>query len=113
MNSLKEKLSPTEKVNQLYEKYKDKFPNTFLHNLLWQIFVNNKIKLTDAAFVPAIKNGYTELGIADKGEKGFRPTAVVFQTHNHDEAEKICEELNKDVFDIDDETASKIIETSY
>jgi len=105
-------MSSTDKVNQLYEKYKDKFPNSFLHNLLWKLLVEKNRKLTDASFTPVIKNGHTELGIADKNERGYSPTGIVFESHKYDEQVKICQELNQDVFGIDANTASLIVLSS-
>lgn len=111
MNTTNEKqnLTPTEKVDELYEKYKSKFPNSFFHSLLWALLVNKTRKLTDAAFTPIIKSGYTLLGIADKGIKGYTPTMVVFETHNYDEAQQICTEMNADVFGITEEQADDIV----
>lgn len=102
----------TEKVNQLYEKYKDEFPNSFFHNLLWKLLIDKTRKLNDAAFTPVIKSGYTELGIADKGQRGYQPTGVIFGTHNYDKASTICTNLNKDLFNLTDDEASEIILTS-
>jgi hypothetical protein len=110
-NNTKE-LSGTDKVNQLFEKYGDKFPNCFFHTLLWNLFVEKTRKLTDAAFTPVIQNGYTILGIADKGIKGYTPTTAVFETNNYNEASDICDELNKDVFGLSEEEAFKIIATT-
>lgn len=111
MNTKNEKqnLTPTEKVNELYEKYKSKFPNSFFHSLLWALLVNKTRKLTDAAFTPIIDNGFTRLGIADKGMKGYTPTMVVFETHNYDEAQKICTEMNADVFGLTEDQADDIV----
>lgn len=102
-------MSPFEKVNFLYDKYVNKFPNSFFHTLLWNLFINKTRKMSDAAFTPVIKSGYTLLGIADKGMKGYTPTMTVFETHNYDEAQKICVELNKDVFGLTEEQADEIV----
>ncbi len=102
----------TQKVNELYNKYKDHFPNSFFHNLLWQLLVNKSRKLTDAAFVPVIRNGNTELGIADKEDKGFQPTGIVFETDNIDEAETICDGLNRDLFGLEESEAADIVLSS-
>lgn len=107
-----EKKPTTQDVQRLYNKYNLKFPTTPIHNLLWKLLFDKTRSLTDAAFTPIIKDGYMEIGIADKGEKGYSPTGVLFATHNYDEAELICEELNQDVFNIDDKTASDIILSS-
>jgi len=104
--------SPSNKVNELYEKYKSKFPNSFLHNMLWKLLVDKTRKLNDAAFTPVIKNGYTELGIADKGELGYQSTGIIFETHNYDIASDICDELNKDVFGIDIIESQSIVYSS-
>ena len=101
-----------QKVQALFNKYQSKFPNSFLHTLLWKLLVDETRKMTDAAFTPIIKDGYMEIGIADKGEKGYSPTGVLFETHNYDEAKSICEELNQDIFNIDDKTAYDIILSS-
>lgn len=102
-------LSDTEKVDFLFKKYKDKFTNGFLHSLLWALLVNKTRKLTDAAFTPVIQSGYTILGIADKGMKGYTPTMVVFKTHNYDEAQQICTEMNADAFGITEDQADDIV----
>lgn len=105
-------LSDTDKVNVLFEKYKDKFPNSFLHTTLWNLFVKKTRPLTDAAFTPIIQDGHTIVGIADRGIKGYTPTMLVFETHNYDEASDICDELNQDVFGVDQKEAFKIIANS-
>ena len=109
MTSAEQNLSETDKVDQLFEKYKSKFPNSFFHSLLWALLVNKTRKLTDAAFTPVIKSGYTLLGIADKGIRGYTPTMVVFKTNNYDEAQQICREMNADVLGITEEQADEIV----
>lgn len=105
--------SPLDRVNELYEKYKNKFlHDTFYHALLCALLANKTRKITDAAFVPAIKNGGTELGIADKGEKGFSPTNIFFISCNYDEQQEICTNLNRDIFNISEEEADEIIITT-
>lgn len=101
--------SSTDKVDELYKKYKEHFHNSFLHNMLWKLLVDKTRPLTNAAFTPVIINEYTELGIADKGEKGYSKTGVIFNSDNYDKQVEICEQLNKDIFGIDDKTASIII----
>lgn len=103
----------TEIVEEIYLKFKKHFPNTFFHNLLWQLLINKTRSLKDAAFIPVIVSGYQTLGIADKNVSGYSPTGVVFETHNYDEASKICEELNKEVFGIGSEEAFEITSSSF
>ena len=104
--------SSTDKVDELYKKYKEHFHNSFFHTLLWNLFVEKTRKLNDAAFTVVIENGYTILGIADKGIKGYTPTTAVFETNNYNEASDICDELNKDVFGLSKKEAYKIIATT-
>lgn len=107
-----QQLTGIDKVNYLFHKYKNKFPNSFFHTLLWNLFVEKTRKLNDAAFTVVIENGYTILVIADKGIKGYTPTTAVFETNNYDEASDICDELNQDVFGLDEKEAFKIIATT-
>ncbi len=98
-----------EKLNAIYEKHKDNFPNSFFHNLLWKLMIDKTREGMQSALTPVVKSGYTEIGIADYGKKGYTPTGVVFATHNHDEAEKICDDLNKEIFGLNEEQAMHII----
>lgn len=109
MTSEKQNLTPMEKTSFLYDKYKEHFPQSFLHNLFWKLLVDKTRKLTDAAFTPVIKSGYMEIGIADKGEKGYSPTMVIFETHKYDEAQRICTRLNQDVFGITEDQSDEIV----
>lgn len=105
-------LSDTEKVDFLFEKYKDKFTNSFLHTTLWNFFIKKTRKLTDAAFTPIITKKHMIVGIADRDIKGYTPTMLVFKTISYNEASDICDEFNQDLFGIDEKEAYKIIASS-
>lgn len=102
-------LSATEKVNYLFDKYKSNFSG-FFHNMLWQFLVNETRNLNakETALTPVIKDGHTELGIADKNRGGYTPTMVIFVNHNYDKACDVCDDLNKDLFGLTEEESYKI-----
>ncbi len=101
------------KLNSLYERFKNDFEGSF-HNVLWQIMINENRKGDEGncAFTPAIKNGETLLGIADRGMSGYCSTGAGFKTHNHNKAQEICDVLNKEVFGVDSKQAAEIVLTT-
>ena len=99
-------LTPTEKVNYLFDKYKSNFSG-FFHNMLWQFLVNETRNLNkkETALTPVIKDGRTELGIADKNVGGYTPTMVAFVGNDYDQACDVCDDLNKELFGLTEKEA--------
>lgn len=102
-------MTVNEKLNAIYEKHKENFPNSFFHNLLWKLMIDKTREGMQSALTPIVKSGYTEIGIADYGKRGYTPTSVVFATSNYYDAEKICNDLNKEIFGLDEKQANDII----
>ncbi len=100
-------------VEKVFQKHKDNFDGSF-HTTLWEILFNGArdVSKKESAFTPIIDNGFTRLGIADKDKRGYTPTPAVFKTHNYKEAQEICNDLNNDIFSLDDKEASLIVLSS-
>lgn len=100
-----------DKLNFLYDKYKDKMVGSF-HNTLWQILINDCRKDIQSAFVYVFvpsKIGSTHVGIADLNVKGYTPATFDFNTSvSEEERHLILEELNREVFGITKERADQI-----
>lgn len=105
-------METTEKLDSIYEKFKNHFPQSSFHDVLWQLLINEVRKGKQSAFTAVIKDGYTLLAIADKNEKGYTPTNAIFSSDNYDECEDVCDELNKEVFGLTDKEASNIVLSS-
>lgn len=102
------KLSGTDIIHHLYEKYKDKFDGS-LHNILWQIIVNERFKGEKACFVSNYSHRGLDLGIATKNENGYIFGGCCFKENiKHDEAEEIVDYLNSEVFALSDKEAMEI-----
>lgn len=102
----------TDKVNELFEKYKEKFVGA-LHNVLWKLLVDKVRANSKSAFVSNYTSHGLELGIADFGKNGYSPTATHFADGiTYDEAERILDDLNKEVFNLDDESSIEIVLSS-
>lgn len=106
-------MTHTEKIHQAYDTYKEKFSGS-LHNVLWQVLVNDCIESKVACFTSNYDGkGGAVLGIATANEYGYIPTAVYFKTGTpYNEIRAILKELNKIVFDLDDDACSRIVASS-
>lgn len=94
-------------LDAIFNDFKKEFIGSF-HTVLWRIFAdgitNNKI----ACFVGNYDDNGIVLGIAYANEAGYCPSCAYFLTTNHTVSEKILKELNKRVFDLDEEMCIKI-----
>ncbi len=78
-------MNKNDKLNEIFDKFKDKFSGAF-HTVLWEIMINENRKGKEAAFVSNYENGGLRLGIADKDISGYTPTPVMFVSNiKHDE----------------------------
>lgn len=88
-----------EKMNSLFEKYKDKTEGMF-HNCLWQLMVNEvrDLKSGKSCFV-YIRYGDHQVGIVDRGTKGYVPATFRFKSEvSQEECIQILRELNQEIF---------------
>ena len=93
--------STTDKLNRIYDKFKDKFPNSSFHSVLWLIMVDERFKNEKAAFTPQHKHDALNLGIAC-GCDGWIPSMAYFADGmKYDEAMDVCDQLNKEVFNLE------------
>lgn len=97
--------STLDKLNRIYDKYKKYFPNTSFHSVLWLIMINDRFKNEKAAFTAQYKtftNGsFLNLGIAC-GCDGWIPSMAYFADGTKwDDAEDICDELNREIFGLE------------
>lgn len=105
-------MKPVDKLNLLYERYKDKFDGQF-HSLLWKVIVDEVRDSVTASLTPCITSNGTEIGIADYKKKGYTPTGVWFKPNIiHDDAEEICHELNTELFGQSIKTQMEIVLSS-
>ena len=100
------------KLNQIFNKWNASFNDGGFHNFLWQLIINkaheNKIK----ALFPAIAiNGY-ELGLVISNSKGYIRTSAFFLDHDFHVAQLVCDELNKDIFNLSIPQANDIVLSS-
>ena len=82
------KITMSEKLNYLHEKYEDKMEG-FYHNLLWQLLMNGAREENPkrSALTLLLDNG---LGLADEGKSGYTPTQTsIKKSVPRDEANKI------------------------
>lgn len=102
----------TEKLNRLFDKHKDKFVGNF-HGLLWKLLVDKIRKDKSSALVQNYAPEGHALGIADQGQNGYVPTMTYFKdSTSYDDADAIIDELNQEIFGLDDLAASKILLSS-
>ncbi len=87
-------MKPIDKLNYLYEKYGHQVHS--LHDLLWQLLMNEKF--IDRVITLTVIVGNNEIGIAEKGLRGYTPTPAMFITQMYTEAAEICYELNAELF---------------
>ena len=109
----------TDKVNEIFEKYKSHFIGSF-HSFLWDILIK-KIRTNDGtsalAYIPV---GPDRIGLADLGDPGYLAVPFTFEDEKTvmplDELRKkqqgIIEELNKDLFGLEPEKAYLILISS-
>lgn len=62
------------------------------------------------AFTSVINNGGMAIGIAAKGERGYYPTHITYDTKT--EADAIVDKLNREVLNLDPTAAFKIVLSS-
>lgn len=102
----------TDRMNEVYDKYKQYFLSNF-HSVLWHLYVENTFAGNVICFVQNFKNGGIILGIATANESGYTPTPAYFADGIHyDKAQVILDELNKDVFGLNDEATTNITTSS-
>jgi divalent metal cation (Fe/Co/Zn/Cd) transporter len=90
----------------LFDKLYDKFEGFFSKNsfpsfndILWQIVINEILKGRNAAITSVLTENGMELAIVYKGEKGYYPTHVLFNSDvTYNKAEEIANELNNEIF---------------
>lgn len=103
-------MQDTEKVALLYNKYVDKLNGISFHNLLWQLLINKNRSNEKSALTVVYTDNGQEIVIADKHKQGYTPASVVFEDGiRRDQANKICQHLNKVIFGLEPKEASEIV----
>lgn len=95
------------RIHDAYEHAFEKNCSPSFHNLLWQIIVDDRFDERLVAFVPVIKQGRTEIGVAEFNESGYIVTNVG-ATVQYKELADICDELNKELFGLTPLLSSRI-----
>lgn len=87
------------KFNKVHNKYKDKFKKGVfgLHNLLWQIMINDSMKDSDVTFTAIVVEQGCEIVIASLNG-GYHETGVIFESEDYSQCNDVCEELGLSVF---------------
>jgi hypothetical protein len=100
---------PVDKMNRLFDKYKDQLEGMF-HNMLWKLLMEEiRFGKMSALTTNYTGNGLV-IGIADYGSTGYTPTGVYFKKDiPYDESEKIIEDLNTEIFGLSHKTAAEIV----
>ncbi len=89
--------SITDKLNRIYNKHKGSLEGMF-HSMLWLIMVDGRFKNEKVAFTAQYKDDYLSLGVA-LNTGGWIPTVAFFKEEiKLDEAKKICNDLNREIF---------------
>jgi hypothetical protein len=101
-------------LNKLYDKYNDCFANTMpsFHNLLWQLMINGVHKGKRMCFYAALTGGENTLGLVTFNEAGYYPAVFFKETVNFPEMEAIVNNLNQQVFDVDEKEYMRIVSSS-
>lgn len=109
-------LTTTNDFKDQYNKHKHEFVENQMpsfHNLLWQVIVNERFADQTVAFTAVLRNGRTEIGIAEKDEYGYIPTSVGFNDGiDYKTANDICYDLNEAIFGLNHKASSIIVMTS-
>lgn len=82
-----------------------------IHDLLWQIMINQTTQGKNVAFHCNVAPGGNELVIAHE-TGGYQSTGVLFLSSDHDECSEVCDQLNIEVFDMDVPRAWGIVSRS-
>lgn len=100
-----------ELLEQLNQEHANKF-NGSLHDLLWEILIEEKYSRDVVCFVSAYTSTGLVLGIAHEDESGYEPTRLTFVDTQHDRAIDLLVQLNLKVFGLDRREASLIVLSS-
>lgn len=97
--------------HEVYDPRKDLF-STNLHNFLWQLIINEAKGDKIIVFTPVYTDRGLEIGMVAFNETGYYPTYISFNNKDYNEAVKVCEELNLQLFGITDDLAMAIVAKS-
>jgi hypothetical protein len=97
-----------DKLNEVYDKYKDEFTGQF-HSVLWKIMVGGKNRTWVEAFHCVYREGGLELVLALPDDGGYIPTMTWFVNKYRDHAMDLCYKLNEEVFGYSRQEANTIM----
>lgn len=102
-----------DKFDKVHTAIKKRFPSkpalNTIHNVLWQVIVNQNFKGRKVCFTCVVADGENQLAICEKNTPGYLPTKVSFLTPRYSTAMKYVHELNELVFRITREQSNKIV----
>ncbi len=104
-------LDPLGMVKSMHADFEKDFDGN-LHNLLWQIIVNDTLASRDCCLTVVIRSEGVMLGLADRNEPGYQPLHVWFKNHNYDSAMDICTRMNNRLFELDEKAGYDIVASS-
>lgn len=111
MKATKVEESPVNKVDRLATKFKQQTVGLF-HNALWQILVNNCTPNDGKSCLTYLQVG-NEVGLVRANEKGYIPCNFGFKDEIPvKEREQIVNNLNEEIFDLEDKESCLIVLTS-
>jgi hypothetical protein len=112
--------TPTEKVNRIYNKYQKYFTGSF-HSFLWAILVTQIRPNNGDTVLVYMAAGPHNIGLADRDQNGYSPLNFSFKQNevmswswkeHHELAQRIVEELNRELFDVDPDEAALVVITT-
>ena len=105
-----------DKFQALYTEVEFVFDHTkifTIHNLLWQIMVNEVHKHKVKALTPVYREGGLEVAIATENESGYNPTGVMFKAGTeYKDAMDICHIINLKAYGWSEDKSIEIITSS-
>ena len=99
-------------LNTVYDKYKEYFQQSDLHNVLWQVMINKVHEdVGQRVLIPVtdMQNNDIRLALGVKGQPGVIVTPANFSDGmNLKDAKDIVTNLNRDIFFLTKEEQTKI-----
>lgn len=106
-----------DKFERIYQQFNIKFEKSgmcSLHNLLWQIIINEVHSDKTVVLSTNFEAKGQELVFVFDGEKGYNKTAVAFlDSVDHIEANIIASELSAAIWGIDSDDFDRIVNQSF
>lgn len=88
-----DKLKWFNRIHKKFNKHFEEILLSTLHNLLWQVIINQTMKGKSVVFYPVVtENGYEMVIACSTG--GYNETGVLFSEKSWDKCNTICEQIS-------------------